>query len=451
MKSACMRIRDCRSLQPVEVFETIVHESMHSNSPSSSTNSWDVIIIGGGPAGSTAATTLAKKGRRVLVLEKERFPRFHVGESLLPYNRKIFDELGVWPKIESAGFMLKRGAQFIMGNDSRGTRLDFSKGSFTEYPQSVQVERSKFDDLLLKHSRECGADVQEGCLVLEHRVEANQVSVRYRQDDIEHEVTARFLMDASGLSNFTGTRENQREYYSGHKKIAIFGHHENLDMPQGEEKGDILIIRRENSWFWMIPLEDNKTSVGLVLDQGDFKALGKTKDEVYANAIATTPAVNKRFANAVPMTPLHVVTDFSYRNGTLVSPRVVRIGDASGFIDPIFSSGVLLAMTSGQQGAQVVHEALDTGRSMTSGMKKYEKDNRRRIAQYWEFIENFYKLHFAQIFFQPHPRMRMTCSINAVLAGRTSLSFAAWWRLRFFFFLAWLNKRIPVTPRIEVN
>jgi FADH2-dependent halogenase len=402
--------------------------------------SWDVIIIGGGPAGSTAATTLAKAGRRVLVLEKAKFPRFHVGESLLPYNRKIFDDLGVWPKIEAAGFMVKRGAQFLMGSGSHKVRLDFSKGSFTEYPQSVQVERSKFDDLLLQHSRECGAVVSEESLVLEHAVSENHVTVKYRMaDGSEHEVTAKMMMDASGLTNFTGNRESLREYYSGHKKIAIFGHF------------DILIVRRENSWFWMIPLEANKTSVGLVLDREDYKSLNQKPEEVYADAVKNTPVVQQRFLNAVSKTPLNVVTDFSYRNERLVSPRVVRIGDASGFIDPIFSSGVLLAMTSGQQGAQVVHEALATGLPMTAGMKRYEKDNRRRIAQYWEFIENFYKLPFAQIFFQPHPRLKMVCSINAVLAGCTSLSFAAWWRLRLFFFLAWLNKRIPVTPRIEVH
>lgn len=188
---------------------------MPSSLPSTHNNTWDVIIIGGGPAGSTAATTLAKAGRRVLVLEKARFPRFHVGESLLPYNRKIFDELGVWPKIESAGFMVKRGAQFLMGNDSHKVRLDFSKGSFTEYPQSVQVERSKFDHLLLTHSRECGAEVSEESLVLEHQVGPHNVTVRYRAGDgAEHEVTAGFLMDASGLTNFTGNRESLREYYS---------------------------------------------------------------------------------------------------------------------------------------------------------------------------------------------------------------------------------------------
>ncbi|MES2705245.1 MAG: NAD(P)/FAD-dependent oxidoreductase [Verrucomicrobiota bacterium] len=415
--------------------------------------SWDVVIIGGGPAGSTAATTLAKAGRRVLVLEKEKFPRFHIGESLLPYNRAIFDSLGVWPKIESAGFMVKRGAQFLMGNGPQKTRLDFSDGSFTEFPTAVQVERSKFDDLLLKHSRECGAGVREEALVISHKISADGVTVKYRSaaDGMEHEVSAGFLMDASGLSNLTANQASLREFYPGHKKMAIFGHFENVDMPQGEEYGDILVVRRENSWFWMIPLEANKTSVGLVLDRGEFQALGKDPDKIFHDAVRTTQVVGDRFTQAAAKDPLRVLTDFSYRNGKLVAPRLVRIGDASGFIDPVFSSGVMLAMTSGKQGAEAVHEALASGQSMTSGMKRYERDNRRRISQYWEFIGNFYKNHFAQIFFQPYNRFGMVCAINAVLAGRTRLSFAVRWRLRVFFFLAWLNRYIPVAQRIKVS
>lgn len=416
------------------------------------TSAWDVIIIGGGPAGSTAATTLAKAGRRVLVLEKEKFPRFHIGESLLPYNRAIWDSLGVWPKIEAAGFMVKRGAQFLMGNGSHRTRLDFSDGAFTEFPTSVQVERSKFDDLLLKHSRECGAEVQEEALVLSHEIRPDGVRVKYRDAaGAEREVTAAFLMDASGLSNLTANRASLREFYQGHKKVAIFGHFENVDMPQGGEYGDILIVRRHNSWFWMIPLEANKTSVGLVLDRSEFQALGKDPDQIFHEAVSGTKVVAERFLKARAKDPLRVLTDFSYRNGKLVGPRLLRIGDASGFIDPIFSSGVMLAMTSGQQGGEVVHEALASGQAMTSGMKRYEKDNRRRIAQYWEFIENFYKDSFAQIFFQPSNRFGMVCAINAVLAGRTKLSFAVRWRLRVFFFLAWLNRHMAVAERIKVS
>ncbi len=420
--------------------------------PASSTKTeWDVVIIGGGPAGSTAATTLVQAGRRVLVLEKEKFPRFHVGESLLPYNRRILDDLGVWPKIAAAGFMRKRGAQFLMGSGSHKVRVDFSQGSFTKYPEAVQVERSKFDNILLTHAKENGADVRDECLVLRHEVGAESVTVRYRDAaGAEHDATARFLMDASGLTNFTANRAAIKKFYDGHKKVAIFGHFAGLDMPQGEEKGDILVVRRENSWFWLIPLEDNKTSVGLVLDRGEFQKLGQEPAEVYHAAVQSTPAVSARFTRAEALTPLNVVTDFSYRNDRLVDPRIVRIGDASGFIDPIFSSGVMLAMTSGQHGARVVHEAIATGAALTPAMRAYERETRRRIGQYWEFIENFYREHFAQIFFQPSNAFGMMCSINAVLAGCTDLSFAAWWRLRLFFFLAWLNKRWPLTERIKV-
>ncbi len=412
----------------------------------------DVLIIGGGPAGSTAATMLAKAGRQVLVLEKEKFPRFHVGESLLPYNRQIFDELGVWPKLESAGFMKKRGAQFLMGNGSHGIRLDFSKGSFNKYCEAIHVERSKFDEILMAHARESGAEVHEGCQVLEYRVGTDDVAIRYRDaDGAEQEVRSRFIIDASGLSNLTANRDSLREYYPGHKKVAIFGHFAGLDMPQGDEKGDILIVRRENSWFWLIPLEDNKTSAGLVLDRADFQKLGKDVEKIFRDAVLDTPAVRDRFARAEPLSPLHAVMDFSYRNGRLVEPRLVRVGDASGFLDPVFSSGVMLAMASARQGARAVDEALSKGAALTAGMRAYEKTNRRCIALYWEFIENFYTLPFAQVFFQPTSRLRMVSAISSVLAGSTDLSFAVWWRLRAFFLIAWLNRHLPVVKRIPVS
>ena len=426
--------------------------SVLQTQPNTTDSHWDAIIIGGGPAGSTAATTLAMSGRRVLVLEKAKFPRFHIGESLLPYNRKIFDDLGVWGKISTAGFTKKRAAQFVMGNGSRANRLDFSKGAFTGYPEAVQVERAKFDDILLQHSREAGAEVSEESTVLEHRVEKEHVVVRYRAaDDSEHEVTAPYLIDASGLTNFTANREAQREYYPGHRKLAIFAHFSGVDMPTGDHEGDIIIVRRENSWCWLIPLSPEKTSVGLVIDAADYKALGKKPLQVFDEAVANTPALSKRFTQASMLDELHVIADFSYKNESLVSPRVVRVGDSSGFIDPMFSSGVLLAMTSGQQGAAAVHDALKSGQALTSAMKRYEKDNRRRIAIYWEFIENFYKIHFTQFFFQPHNKWGLVCAVNAVLAGRTDLSFAVWWRLRLFFFLAWLNKHMPVAKRIDIN
>lgn len=415
-------------------------------------NTWDVIIIGGGPAGSTAAATLQKAGRKVLVLEKAKFPRFHIGESLLPYNRAIFDEIGVWPKIQAAGFMVKRGAQFWMGDGSRCTRLNFSQGSFTEFPDSIQVERAKFDNILLRHAESLGAEVREEALVIENRTEKDRVVVKFRdKDGAEHEVQAAFLMDASGLGNFTANRENLREYYPGHKKLAIFGHYSGVQMPVGEEQGDILVVRRENSWFWMIPLEENKTSVGLVIDQADFKALKQEPQQVFDDAVQSTKTVRERMINSEVITQGHVLSDFSYTNRKLVSDRLVRVGDASGFIDPVFSSGVMLAMTSGSNGAKVVHKALTAGKSMTFAMRYYQWSTWRHVGRFWQFIEKFYTKHFAQLFFQPTNKHRMLCAINCALAGRTQMTFGTWWRLRLFFTLVWLQKHINVTKPIRIR
>ncbi|MBE7497862.1 MAG: tryptophan 7-halogenase [Verrucomicrobiaceae bacterium] len=415
-------------------------------------NSWDVIIIGGGPAGATAACTLRQSGRKVLVLEKEKFPRFHIGESLLPYNRPIFDELGVWDKIQAAGFMRKRGAQFWMGDGSMHTRLNFSRGSFTEFPEAIQVERAKFDNILLRHAEELGAEVREETLVTSHAVEGDHVTAQFRtKDGTDHEARAAFLIDASGLNNFTANREKLRDYYPGHKKIAIFGHYSGVQMTDGEEKGDILIVRRKNSWFWMIPLEDDKVSIGLVLDLEDFKSLKQEPLAVFDDAVATTPTVRDRMTNAKAITQGHVLSDFSYTNRTLVSDRVVRVGDAAGFIDPIFSSGVMLAMHSAQRGAQVVNDAIAAQKTMTFAMKRYEWSTKKHVGRFWQFIEKFYTKHFAQLFFQPSNRFRMVCAINCVLAGRPEMTFATWWRLKFFFGLVWIQKRFALAKPIEIG
>ncbi|WP_395748507.1 NAD(P)/FAD-dependent oxidoreductase [Prosthecobacter sp.] len=413
---------------------------------------WDVIIIGGGPAGSTAATTLRKEGRSVLVLEKAKFPRFHIGESLLPYNRAIFDEMGVWPRIQAGGFMTKRGAQFWMGNGAMHTRMNFSKGSFTEFPDAIQVERAKFDDILLRYAEELGAEVREEAVVNEYNVGKDHVTVKYRdKDGADHEVQAAFLMDASGLGNFTANRENLREYYPGHKKLAIFGHYSGVQMPEGEEKGDILVVRRENSWFWMIPLADDRTSVGLVLDQADFKALKQEPQQAFDDAVLSTRTVGERMINAKAITQGHVLTDFSYTNRKLVSKRLVRVGDASGFIDPVFSSGVMLAMISGRNGAKAVHGAIAAGRAMTFAMKRYEWTTRRHVSRFWQFIEGFYTKAFAQLFFQPTNKHRILCAINCALAGRTQMTFGTWWRLKLFFIFVWLQKRYKIAKPIRIQ
>jgi len=411
---------------------------------------WDVIIIGGGPAGSSAAITLAQQGKKVLVLEKETFPRFHIGESLLPYNRRLFEDLGVADQIASAGFTVKRGAQFWLGDSSKRIRVTFARGIFTEEHESVQVERAVFDDILLKQARTAGAEVREGCTVTGFKVGENDVTVSVRQmDGTAGEHTAGFLLDASGLGNVTGNLEGLREFYATHKKVAIYGHFLGVKMSEGTETGDILIVRREQSWAWLIPLSGGKTSVGLVMDVEELKdRKGQPMSEIFTEIVAATPELAKRLAKAELVGPLHTVRDFSYSNRRFVSPRLIRLGDAAGFIDPVFSSGVFLAMQSGRMGAQAAHEALNNGQAMTKAMRQYEKDTRRRIALYWRFIEKFYTEEFVQLFIQPDPRFDLPSAVNVVLAGQTDLPWKVRWRLELFFALVWLQKRMPLAKRV---
>jgi flavin-dependent dehydrogenase len=413
------------------------------------TTTYDVLVIGCGPGGSSVATFLARAGKRVLALEKEVFPRFHIGESLLPCNMLIFKEMGVLPTLRAAGFPMKYAAQFELGNGSVCTRFVFREGRFNRAQDAIQVERALLDHLLLKHTRASGADVREGWTVSRFDAEADGVNVQARDPAGQaHQFRASYLIDASGRGNLTGNQENLREMHPKWKKLALFGHFENVALDAGEARTDTIIVRLENKWFWVIPVSATKTSVGIVFDKDEFTASDGTPQEIFQRWVESTPPVRKRMKEARLVGSFQTTSDFSYHNRRLIGPRLLRVGDAAGFMDPIFSAGVYLATWSGKLAAEVIVKCLERGKPSSRLFTAYEKRVRKGLRFYWRVVESYYTTPFMELFLRPGDHYDLPSAVNAVLAGELEGGWSLRWRLEYFFLLVKIQRYFPIVPHI---
>jgi flavin-dependent dehydrogenase len=412
------------------------------------TSKYDVIVIGGGPSGSTVATRLVQRGRRVLLLEKEHFPRFHIGESLLPCSVPLFEQLGVMPALHEHGFLVKYAAEFVTADGATTRRYAFADGLIPGAPSAFEVDRAEFDHVLLKNAIEHGVEVREGVAVTRFQATLDGASVTAKDEaGVETQIDAQLIIDATGQSSFLAGKLGLREMDQGLKNFAVFSHFEGAQRKQGPEEGDISVVLVPGGWWWVIPLAGGRTSVGQVGPASMLR--GKKADEAYFHEqIAKTPYLAQRLANAQRVAPVRTISDYSYVSKKLAGDRFVLVGDAGAFIDPVFSTGVYLGMVGAFRAAEAVDAALSAGRFSRREFLSYEGWVRKQVETYKKFVKGFYKPEFVELLMAPSEFLDLRAAITSLLAGfgvdRPEINA----RVLVFLGLAKLNKRITLVPRL---
>ncbi len=354
---------------------------------------FDVIVIGAGPGGSTLASLLAQQGRTVALVEKEEFPIFKIGESLLPHSMDILKKSGVFSKIDSGKYIRKFGASFIDYREKYPIYFEFANGLDKEHTFAFEVPRDEFDKDLLDHAKECGVEIFQPCKVTGADFTEESVIVETSQGTL----TGQYLVDASGRSAFLGSQFRTRQMNNHFiNNVAIFNHYKNVSREVQENEGDIIIgILPDESWSWHIPFKGDVTSVGVVCSAETYKKHGDSKNLV-VELLKCHPKFVEIMAQAEPLKDQQVVSNYSYSSDKKIDDRWIMVGDAATFLDPVFSSGVHVSLRSAELAADIVNQALENKQSLqeTDLGKQYESTLQVGVDRFQSLLLLFYKTAF---------------------------------------------------------
>jgi flavin-dependent dehydrogenase len=406
----------------------------------------DVLVIGGGPAGSCAAARLRQHGLRVLVAE-----RFHIGESLLPAGNRVLAQIGALEKVEAGGFIPKFGAEFHRADGTEAKKIVFREGLIPGLDRAFQVERARFDALLLDHARSLGADVRMETTV--RRLERDAADAGYRavlaDARGEQTVTVPWVIDSTGRE--TGLMSDQKRALEPSpfpKRMAVYSHFHGVVRAPGPEGGNILIVRLDGGWFWIIPIDAERTSVGIVTTVEGFRAAGLPPEVFFQRAVAGSVKLRELLGGATPTMGFHVTSDYSYFRRELALERLVLAGDAAGFFDPIFSSGVYMATFSGTAAADLVARAAAERRALTPRERRaYTRTVKGHAGVFQKLIAAFYDDAAFDVFMCQVVPWDIMRGLNSIVGGHARLTWGLRWRFRLFLTVCRLQRHWKIVKR----
>jgi len=379
----------------------------------------DVVVIGGGPAGSTVSTLIAQHGYRVQLFERERFPRFHIGESLIPETYWVLKRLNMLPKMQRSHFVKKYSVQFVNGDGKLSAPFYFWDNKPHECSQTWQVVRSEFDQMMLENAREHGVEAYEGVRVLDVLMDGQRavgVKIRTQSGDVR-EVRARVVVDASGQNGLLMNRFNLRIWDPVLNKGAIWTYWEGAYRDSGRDEGATMVLQTvgRNGWFWYIPLHDNIVSVGVVAPFDYLFKGRKDYAKTYQEEVERCPAVQQRISSGKRVAGYFATKDYSYRSKQVAGDGWVLVGDAFGFLDPLYSSGVLLALKSGELAADAIAEGFSKGDTSGAQLGKWGPNFNEGVDRMRRLVCEYYSGFSFGAFVRAFPHLQGT--VTDILIG----------------------------------
>ncbi len=379
---------------------------------------FDVIVAGGGPAGSSTANYLRQKQRSVLVLEREKFPRFHIGESMLPFSNDVWKELGVFEKID-AEYIHKPGAMFVHEESGAEFTYYFDTAIREGRPYAYQVKRAGFDKMLLDHARGLGAEVREETRVDDVAFAADGVTVSCTGGGRSYTVSAPMFVDATGRDALICNRR-QLKVPDGlvTTNVAVHCMFQNVDRSGGADEGNIIIGLFNGGWWWLIPFKDGDTSVGMVLEKSFSKLnRGSSPDEMMKAGLEACPHLQKRLVAAKRILPVGAQGNWSYRSKTFYDDRLLMVGDSAAFVDPLFSTGVLLAINGAKFAVEHIDRALTDGDFSAERFKSYQDQCVAGMEIFKSLVHEFYSENLRKVLLASARNPTVCAAITSMLAG----------------------------------